>query len=265
MRDIRTNPLLFVQNIGQRAISIVKSSGRAGLFIWGLLPALPYSLWRIDLLVKQVYVTGVLSLPIILTAGLFVGMVLSLQGYNILVDFNSEEAVGSMTALSLLRELGPVVAALLFAGRAGSALTAEIGLMRSTEQISALEMMAVDPIRYIYAPRFMAALIVLPLLAILFIAMGIIGGYMVGVGWLGIDEGAFWSQMNAQVDWREDVINGIIKAIAFGLLIAMVSLFQGHDAMPTSEGVSSATTRTVVHSSLGVLGLDFLLTALMFD
>ena len=254
----------LMQRTGRNTLAMLASVGRGALFILALLPALPASVWRLDLLVKQVYVAGVLSLPIILTAGLFVGMVMSLQGYNVLVDYNSEEAVGSMTALSLLRELGPVVAALLFAGRAGSALTAEIGLMRSTEQVSALEMMAVDPLKYIYAPRFMAALIALPLLTLLFIALGIIGGYLVAVGWLGVDEGAFWAQMNSHVDWREDVVNGIIKSVAFAVLIAIVALFQGVDAMPTSEGVSTATTRTVVHSSLGVLGLDFVLTALMF-
>jgi len=254
----------LLQKTGQDTLTILRDAGRGAFFLLSLIPALPYSFWRLDLLVKQVYVAGVLSLPIILTAGLFVGMVLSLQGYNVLVDYNSEEAVGSMTALSLLRELGPVVAALLFAGRAGSALTAEIGLMRSTEQVSALEMMAIDPLKYIYAPRFSAALIALPLLTLLFTALGIIGGYMVGVGWLGVDEGAFWSQMNSHVDWQEDVLNGIIKSIAFAILIAVVSLFHGFNAIPTSEGVSNATTRTVVHSSLGVLGLDFVLTALMF-
>lgn len=254
----------FVQNIGAKTLNILADIGRLFFFVASLIPAIPYSFWRFDLLLKQVYVAGVQSLPIILTAGLFVGMVLSLQGYNVLVDFNSEEAVGSMTALSLLRELGPVVSALLFAGRAGSALTAEIGLMRSTEQTSALEMMAVDPLKYIYAPRFTAALISLPLLALMFTALGIIGGYMVGVGWLGVDQGAFWSQMNSQVDWHEDVVNGIVKSVAFAVLIAIVALFHGFNAVPTSEGVSNATTRTVVHSSLGVLGLDFVLTAIMF-
>ncbi len=263
--DIQSNRFLrFLQSLGKNTLNMLATNGRGAMFFTSLLPALPYSFWRLDLLLKQVYVAGVLSLPIILTAGLFVGMVLSLQGYNVLVDYNSEEAVGSMTALSLLRELGPVVAALLFAGRAGSALTAEIGLMRSTEQVSALEMMAIDPLKYIYAPRFSAALIALPLLTLLFIALGIIGGYMVAVGWLGVDQGSFWSQMNSHVDWQEDVMNGIIKSIAFAVLIAIISLFHGFNAIPTSEGVSNATTRTVVHSSLGVLGLDFVLTALMF-
>lgn len=256
--------LAMMQAIGASTLGLIQTLGRGTIFVISLLPALPYSFWRLDLLLKQIYVAGVLSLPIILTAGLFVGMVLSLQGYNVLVDYNSEEAVGSMTALSLLRELGPVVTALLFTGRAGSALTAEIGLMRSTEQVSALEMMAIDPLKYIYAPRFSAAVIALPLLTLLFTALAIIGGYMVAVGWLGVDTGAFWSQMNSSVDWREDVLNGVIKSVAFAFLIAMVALFHGFNAIPTSEGVSNATTKTVVHSSLGVLGLDFVLTAVMF-
>lgn len=255
----------FLAAIGHSVTQVFRAFGRGFFFVWSLLPAIPNAFLRLDLLIKQVYFAGVLSLPIILTAGLFVGMVLSLQGYNVLVDFNAEEAVGTMTALSLLRELGPVVAALLFAGRAGSALTAEIGLMRSTEQLSALEMMAVDPLKFVYAPRFVAALLVLPMLSLMFIAMGILGGYLVGVGWLGVDDGAFWTQMNQSVDWHEDVVNGIIKSIAFAVLVATVALFQGHDALPTSAGVSRATTRTVVHSSLGVLGLDFILTAMMFS
>lgn len=255
----------FVQSVGADVIAGLATFGRGSLFVVSVLSATPSAISRLDLLLKQIYIAGVLSLPIILTAGLFVGMVLSLQGYNVLVDYNSEEAVGTMTALSLLRELGPVVAALLFAGRAGSALTAEIGLMRSTEQISALEMMAVDPLKFIYAPRFLAAIISLPLLTLLFTGLGIIGGYLVAVGWLGVDEGAFWSQMHSHVDWHDDVMNGIIKSIAFAILVAIVALFQGFNAVPTSEGVSSATTKTVVHSSLGVLALDFILTSLMFN
>lgn len=255
----------FVQSVGADVMVGLATFGRGSLFVVSLLSAVPSAILRLDLLLKQVFVAGVLSLPIILTAGLFVGMVLSLQGYNVLVDYNSEEAVGTMTALSLLRELGPVVAALLFAGRAGSALTAEIGLMRSTEQVSALEMMAIDPLKFIYAPRFLAAIISLPLLTLLFTGLGIIGGYLVSVGWLGVDEGAFWSQMHAHVDWHEDVMNGIIKSIAFAILVAIVALFQGFNAIPTSEGVSSATTKTVVHSSLGVLALDFILTSVMFN
>ncbi len=255
----------MLRAIGRWGLSRLRAAGRAGLFLLGLLPALAYPFWRVRLLLKQVYNTGTLSLPIILTAGLFVGMVLGLQGYNVLVDYNSEEAVGTMTALSLLRELGPVVTALLFVGRAGSALTAEIGLMRSTEQLSALEMMAVDPVRFIFAPRFVAVVLVVPLLTLIFTALGILGGYLVAVGWLGVDDGAFWSQMTAHVDWQDDVVNGVIKSVVFAVWIAVVALFQGEEAPPTSEGVSYATTRTVVQGSLGVLALDFVLTALMFN
>ena len=251
-------------SLGGWALQVLQGVGRMSLFAASVVPTLAYSVWRFKLLLKQVYFTGVLSLPIILTAGLFVGMVLGLQGHHILTTFNAEEAVGTMTALSLIRELGPVVAALLFAGRAGSALTAEVGLMKSTEQLSALEMMAVDPMKFVIGPRVLACIITLPMLALIFIAMGILGGYGVAVGWLGLDEGAFWAQMSSQVEWYEDVMNGLIKAVVFAVWVAWVSLFQGYEAMPTSEGVSRATTRTVVHSSLGVLALDFILTSIMF-
>lgn len=250
--------------LGRSALAALQGLGRMAFFVALLLPALPYSVWHLRRLLKQVYFTGVLSLPIIVTAGLFVGMVLGLQGHHILSTYNSEEAVGTMTALSLIRELGPVVAALLFAGRAGSALTAEVGLMKSTEQLSALEMMAVDPVKFVLAPRVLACIIVLPMLAIIFIAMGVFGGYLVTVGWLGVDEGAFWAQMSAQVDWYDDVLNGLIKAFAFAVLVALIALYQGYESVPTSEGVSRATTRSVVHASLGVLGLDFILTSIMF-
>lgn len=257
--------LKLLQKIGQKSIAKIQAAGQLGLFMLALLPALGYPFVRLRLLLKQIYNMGTLSLPIIMMAGLFVGMVLGLQGYNVLVDYNSEEAVGTMTALSLLRELGPVVAALLFVGRAGSALTAEIGLMRSTEQLSGLEMMAVDPLKFVFAPRFVAVLLVLPMLTMIFNALGILGGYLVAVGWLGVDDGAFWSQMIAQVDWYDDVVNGMIKSVVFAVLIAVLALFQGESAMPTSEGVSYATTRTVVQGSLGVLALDFVMTALMFN
>lgn len=250
--------------LGSITLGFLQSLGKRAFFVWAVIPALPYSVWRIRLLMKQVYFAGVLSLPIILTAGLFVGMVLGLQGHHILTTYNSEEAVGTMTALSLIRELGPVVAALLFAGRAGSALTAEVGLMKSTEQLSALEMMAVDPMKFVIAPRILASIIALPMLAMIFIAMGVFGGYVVSVGWLGVDDGAFWAQMSEQVDWQDDVMNGLIKAIVFGVLIAIIALYEGYESVPTSEGVSRATTRSVVHASLVVLGVDFILTSLMF-
>lgn len=254
----------MLDRLGEQALQILQGLGRMALFVVQLLPSLLPALLALRHLAKQVYFTGVLSLPIILTAGLFVGMVLGLQGHYILSTYNSEEAVGTMTALSLIRELGPVVAALLFAGRAGSALTAEIGLMKSTEQLSALEMMAVDPMKYVVAPRVLACVIVLPMLAMIFIAIGIIGSYAVAVMWLGVDEGAFWAQMNSNVDWHHDVVNGFIKALAFAVLVAIVALYQGFASVPTSEGVSRATTRSVVHASLGVLGLDFVLTSIMF-
>jgi phospholipid/cholesterol/gamma-HCH transport system permease protein len=207
---------------------------------------------------------GVHSVLIILISGLFVGMVLGLQGYNTLVDFGAEESLGVLVALSLVRELGPVVSALLFAGRAGSALTAEIGLMKSTEQLSGMEMMAVDPVRRVLAPRFLAGFISMPLLAAIFSAVGVFGGFLVGHGLLGVDDGAFWSQMQSKTDWYEDVLNGVIKSIVFGFVVTWIALFEGYDATPTSEGVGRATTRTVVHSAFAILGLDFVLTALMF-
>jgi phospholipid/cholesterol/gamma-HCH transport system permease protein len=216
------------------------------------------------LLIRELYFTGVLSLIIILVSGLFVGMVLALQGYNTLQIYGSESALGVLVALSLVRELGPVVAALLFASRAGSAMTAEIGLMKATEQLAAMEMMAVDPISRVVAPRFWAGVISMPLLAALFSAMGIFGGYLVGVVLIGVDEGSFWSQMQAAVDFREDILNGVIKSCVFGVAITWIALFEGYDALPTAEGVSGATTRTVVTSSLAVLALDFVLTAFMF-
>ena len=189
---------------------------------------------------------------------------MALQGYTILVDYGAEGSLGPMVALSLLRELGPVVTALLFAGRAGSALTAEIGLMKATEQISSLEMMAVDPLRRIVAPRFWAGIISMPMLALIFSAVGILGGHLVGVDWLGVDVGSYWSIMQSTVEWGEDVVNGIIKSLVFALVVTWIAIFKGYDSIPTSEGISKATTETVVYSSLAVLGLDFVLTALMF-
>jgi phospholipid/cholesterol/gamma-HCH transport system permease protein len=219
---------------------------------------------NIPLIIQQVYVVGVQSLLIIIVSGLFIGMVMALQGYTILVNYGAEGSLGPMVALSLLRELGPVVTALLFAGRAGSALTAEIGLMKATEQLSSLEMMAVDPLRRIIAPRFWAGVISMPLLALIFSAVGILGGHLVGVDWLGVDSGSYWSIMQSTVEWDKDVINGVIKSIVFALVVVWIALYKGYDAIPTSEGISKATTETVVFSSLAILGIDFVLTALMF-
>ncbi|ABM04590.1 ABC-type transporter inner membrane protein [Psychromonas ingrahamii 37] len=216
------------------------------------------------LFIGQIFQLGILSLPIILTAGLFIGMVLSLQGYNVLVDYAAEESLGSMVALSLLRELGPVVTALLFAGRAGSALTAEIGLMQSTEQIASMEMMAVSPLKRVIAPRFLAGIVTLPLLTLMFNVVAIWGGYLIGVSWMGVDGGAYWSVMQGSVDYLPDVMNGVIKSIVFGVMITWVALYNGYYVMPNAIGISRSTTQTVVVSSLLVLAMDFILTVFMF-
>ncbi|WP_250481688.1 lipid asymmetry maintenance ABC transporter permease subunit MlaE [Caballeronia sp. NCTM5] len=220
---------------------------------------------RPRLVTKQIHFVGNYSLVIIAVSGLFVGFVLGLQGYYTLSRYGSEQALGLLVALSLVRELGPVVTALLFAGRAGTSLTAEIGLMKAGEQLTAMEMMAVDPLKVVVAPRMWAGIVAMPVLAAIFSAVGIIGGYVVGVMLIGVDPGAFWSQMQGGVDVWRDVGNGVIKSIVFGFAVTFVALFQGYEARPTPEGVSRATTKTVVYASLAVLGLDFLLTALMFS
>ncbi|MCU7798363.1 MAG: lipid asymmetry maintenance ABC transporter permease subunit MlaE [Candidatus Thiodiazotropha sp. (ex Myrtea spinifera)] len=251
-------------SFGRKGLEAFERLGRGHLLFLQILAGITSLLPRPGLLVAQLHSIGVRTITIIVVSGLFVGMVLSLQGYYVLSQFAAEDSLGVMVAASLVRELGPVVTALLFAGRAGSALTAEIGLMKATEQLSGLEMMAVDPVRRILTPRFFAGFISMPLLAALFSAVGVIGGYFVGVGLLGVDEGAFWSQMQAKIDWDGDVINGVIKSLVFGVICTWIALFQGYDTLPTSTGVSRSTTRTVVHSALAVLVLDFVLTALMF-
>ncbi len=253
-----------IQRLGRWAIATCERLGRGHIFLYSVLAGIPSALMRFSLVVQQLYSVGVLSILIILVSGLFVGMVLGLQGYNTLVGFGAEESLGVLVSLSLVRELGPVVSALLFAGRAGSALTAEIGLMKSTEQLSGMEMMAVDPIRRVVTPRFLAGFISMPLLAAIFSAVGVLGAYIIGYGLLGVDDGAFWSQMQAKTDLYKDILNGVLKSIVFGFVVTWIALFEGHDAIPTSEGVGRATTRTVVHSAFAILGLDFILTALMF-
>jgi phospholipid/cholesterol/gamma-HCH transport system permease protein len=253
-----------LRHIGHLVIDAVWRLGYASRFFFLVLVRSGPSFRRFPLTIREIYFAGVLSLIIILVSGLFVGMVLGLQGYDTLQRFGSEEAVGTLVALSLVRELGPVVCALLFASRAGSAMTAEIGLMKATEQITALDMMAIDPIARIVGPRFWGGVLSMPLLAALFSAMGVFGGYLITVVLLGVDAGAFWSQMQASVDLKEDVMNGVIKSIVFGVAVTAIALFEGYDAPPTAEGVSGATTRTVVTSSLAVLALDFVLTAVMF-
>ncbi len=254
----------FLERLGGQVTAGVWRLGFAVRFFGYMLLHSGTALRRFSLTIREIYFSGVLSLVIIMVSGLFVDMVLGLQGYHTLERYGSAEALGVLVALSLVRELGPVVAGLLFASRAGSAITAEIGLMKATEQISAMEMMAVDPIARVVAPRFWGGVISMPLLAALFSAMGIFGGYLVGVKLIGVDEGAFWSQMQAAVDVREDILNGVLKSIVFGIAVCWIAVFEGYDAAPTAEGVSRATTRTVVTSSLAILALDFVLTALMF-
>ncbi|APZ44547.1 lipid asymmetry maintenance ABC transporter permease subunit MlaE [Acidihalobacter ferrooxydans] len=254
-----------LQALGRWTLNGFARLGRAGMFLLRVLASLGMSVRRPGLVVHELYSAGVLSLLIVAVAGLFVGMVLALQGYVTLVRFNALSSLGVVVALSLVRELGPVLTALLFAGRAGSALTAEIGLMKATEQLSAMEMMAVDPFRRVIGPRFVAAFIAVPLLTLIFDAVGVFGGYLVGVRLLGVDDGVFWSAMHSAVSLRGDVFNGMLKSLVFGFVAAWIAVFEGYDAAPTAAGVSRATTRTVVNTSLIVLGLDFVMTALMFS
>jgi len=250
--------------LGRRLNNFLVRLGFAARFSLAVLWLSGTALRRFQLTVREIYFTGVLSLIIILVSGLFVGMVLGLQGYETLQRFGSSEALGVLVALSLVRELGPVVAGLLFASRAGSAITAEIGLMKATEQLTAMEIMAVNPIARVVAPRFWAGVISMPFLAALFSAMGVFGGWLVGVVLIGVDDGSFWSQMQASVDFREDIVNGVIKSVVFGIIVSWIAVFEGYDSEPTAEGVSGATTRTVVTSSLAILAADFILTAFMF-
>jgi phospholipid/cholesterol/gamma-HCH transport system permease protein len=246
------------------------ASGRAQLLKWGrftlftarLFAATPRALLRPSLIVEQVHNSGALSLVIIMLSGLFVGMVLGLQGYDLLRRFGSTESLGTAAALGLLRELGPVVTALLFAGRAGTALTSEIGLMNATDQLSAMEMMAVDPVRRVCAPRFLGGVIAMPLLAAIFSMIGIYGAQLVGVTLMGVDSGQFWSQMRSAVELR-DIVEGIVKSVAFGFACSAIAVYEGYHALPTAEGVGRATTRTVVTSSVAVLAIDYMLTAFL--
>jgi phospholipid/cholesterol/gamma-HCH transport system permease protein len=255
----------LLARLGVWALGRLRSLGCALFFLVDLVSNVPAALARLYLTISQVHAIGNLSLVIIAASGLAVGFVLALQGYYTLSRYGAAESLGLVVALSLVRELGPVVTALLFAGRAGTSLTAEIGLMKAGEQLAAMEMMAVDPKKRVLAPRFLAGIIAMPLLAAMFSAVGILGGYVVGVLMIGIDPGAFWSQMQNGVEAWDDVGNGIVKSVVFGVACTFVALYQGYEAQATPEGVAQATTRTVVVSSLAVLGLDFVLTALMFS
>jgi len=258
------NPVALLRKLGHAMVERIWRLGFAARFMFAVILYSGASLRRFSLTLREVYVSGVLSLLIILVSGLFVGMVLGLQGYETLQRFGSTEALGIMVALSLTRELGPVVAGLLFASRAGSSVTAEIGLMKATEQLKAMDMMAVNPIARVVAPRFWGGVISMPLLAALFSSMGVLGGWLVGVVFIGVDDGAFWSQMQAGVDFRYDIVNGVIKSFVFGIAVSLIAVFEGYDSVPTAEGVSRAITRTVVTSALTILALDFVLTSFMF-
>lgn len=250
--------------LGRYFLQKTSSLGRSFLMLLNVVFVKPDFRRNTLLLINEIYFIGVQSVIIILVSGLFIGMVLGLQGFNILKDFMATGSLGTLVALAIIRELGPVVAALLYAGRAGSALTAEIGQLKASEQISALEMMAVDPLHRIIAPRLWGGIISLPILSMMFAVIGVYGGKLVGVDWLGLDDGIFWSGMQASVDITDDVIPMVIKSLVFAVVCTWIALFNGYDCRPTSAGISSATTATVVQSSLSVLGLDFILTALMF-
>ena len=251
--------------LGARSLAVLRGFGHAAFFFAELLRAIPVSLRRFGLVVTQIHAIGNRSLVIIIASGTAVGFVLALQMYYALVTYGAAESLGLIVNLALVRELGPVVTALLYAGRAGTSLTAEIGLMKAGEQLSAMEMMAIDPKSRVLAPRFLAGVVSMPILAILFSAVGILGAYVVAVLLIGVDEGNFWSIMQSKVDVWRDVGNGVVKSFVFGIICTAVALYQGYETQATPEGVAYATTRTVVVSSLGVLGMDFVLTALMFS
>ncbi len=252
-----------VQSLGHVGIGQLRQFGKAGLLLFHSIFRRPELRKGFPLVIQQIYAEGFLSLLIIIVSSLFIGMVLALQGYHTLSKFGAAQQLGPLVALSVTRELGPVVTAILFAGRAGSAVTAEIALMKATEQLSSMEMMAVDPLRRVIAPRFWGGCLSNPLLTMIFNVIAVYGAYLVGVQWLGLEAGVFWSNMQAAVEFRTDVLNGLIKSLAFGAVVAWIAVHQGYRAEPTSAGIASATTRTVVHSALAVLGLDFVLTTMM--
>jgi len=252
-----------LHGLDARVYRVAPNWEKRAFFLWLTLIRRPRPLKQFPLLIAELFNVGVLSLVIILVSGLFIGMVLGLQGFHTLEKFGATQQLGQLIALSVLRELGPVVTALLFAGRAGSALTAEIGLMKTTEQLASMEMIGVDPLWRIISPRFWAGVISVPVLTAIFSAVAIFGGYVVGVDWLGVDGGSFLSNMQAGVDFREDIVSGMIKSVVFGVAISWIAVFQGYDTVPTAAGISRATTRSVVYSSLTILGLDFVLTTMM--
>ena len=254
----------FIQNIGSKTLTFIQILGANTLFLLKILSLLPQNILRPRLMIRQMYFSGVLSILIIAVSGLFVGMVLGLQGYTQLAKFKAADVLGFMVAAALLRELGPVLAAILFASSSGGAMSSEIGLMKTTEQLEAMNVMAINPVARVVAPRFWAGVVSMPLLASIFNVAGIWGGYLVGVQWLGLDSGVFWSHMQNSMTFSYDVLNGLIKSMIFGTAVSLIAVYQGFHCRPTAEGILRASTRTVVSSALTVLALDFILTAFMF-
>ena len=254
----------FIQNIGNKTLAFIQLLGANTLFLLKILSLLPQNILRPRLMIRQMYFSGVLSILIIAVSGLFVGMVLGLQGYTQLAKFKAADVLGFMVAAALLRELGPVLAAILFASSSGGAMTSEIGLMKTTEQLEAMNVMAINPVARVVAPRFWAGVVSMPLLASIFNVAGIWGGYLVGVQWLGLDSGVFWSHMQNSMTFSYDVLNGLVKSMIFGTAVSLIAVYQGFHCRPTAEGILRASTRTVVSSALTVLALDFILTAFMF-
>ncbi len=252
-----------VRGVGRMGVHVLTGVGTSGIFLLKTLARWPRVVRSFPFLIKECFFVGVLSLPIVVVSALFIGMVVALQGFNVLNKFSAVSELGQLVALSVVRELGPVITALLFAGRAGSALTAEIGLMKTTEQLSSMEMMGVDPLWRVISPRLWAGFYTMPVLATIFCAVAIFGGYLVGVQWLGVDAGTFWSNMQSSVDFYNDVVNGLIKSVVFGFVCTWIAVYQGYASTPTAAGISHSTTRCVVYSSLAVLGLDFVLTTVM--
>lgn len=254
----------FIQTVGAKTLAFIQTLGACTLFLLKIIALLPQTILRPRLTIRQMYFAGVLSVLIVAVSGLFVGMVLGLQGYTQLSKFQAENALGFMVSASLLRELGPVLAAILFASSAGGAMTSEIGLMKTTEQLEAMNVMAVNPVARVIAPRFWAGVISMPLLASIFNASGIYGGYLVGVQWLGLDSGIFWAATQNNISFSYDILNGLIKSLCFGVAVTLLAVYQGFHCVPTAEGILRASTRTVVSSALTVLAIDFILTAFMF-
>lgn len=253
-----------IESLGIKIIDFIIEVGSAIFLLKNIFTRKKIPKRNIREFLKQIYFIGVLSLGIIILSGFFIGMVVGLQGYSILKKFGTEDIIGQMTALTIIRELGPVVSGLLFTGRTGASLTAEICLMKSTEQLASMEMMGIDPIKKIIMPRFLAGIISMVILSLIFIVVAVLGSYISTVLWLDVDNGAFWNNIKENIDFRIDIINSFIKSLIFGFIITWISVFQGVKSESTNSGIAFATTNSVVYSSFAILGLNFFLTAIMF-